>query len=697
MSFDQAKLWSLLPAFYRMRDAEIAERLGTGQGPLEALLGVLAEQIAVIEEDLEQLQDDAFVETCAEWAVPYIGDLIGYRTLYGVAPRVANTRAEVAHTIAYRRRKGTALVLEQLALDVTGWQACAVEFFQRIVTCQYMNHRRAWSHAAPDLRNWKAMDRIGSAFDAVPRTIDVRRIASGRGRHNIPNIGLFLWPLDAHSLSYSPAAKVDDLRWRFSPLNHDQPLVTRPQTEDDITHLATTLNVPRPIGRRVLHEDRLKADANDPTRPVEYYSDSALRKSLRLYLGTAEPLPPVAYKDVCVCDLSDGGGAWAHMPEPGVVAVDPILGRIALPPGLPAGTRVRVDYHYAFGAECGGGEYERRQSFGEPASPVSLRVPDDHPTIQAALDALGGQGVVEISDSGRYEETLSIAVAAGQRIELRAANNHRPTLALTGECTLSGGEDGEIALNGLLVAGDRLHVPAAAGNALRRLRLTHCTLVPGHALNADAEPALPDEPSLQIGIADLELTAERCILGALRMHEGSQAVLRDSILDATAASRAAYAAQDGNGPGGPLTLDACTSIGKLHAQRFALISNSVLLAEPAAGDTWLAPILADRRQTGCVRYSYLSAGARTPRRFRCVPGADTVDPASIGFSSLRYGTAAYAQLARSSSVQILTGADDEGEMGAYHHVHKPQREANLRLRLDEYLRAGLEAGVFHET
>jgi hypothetical protein len=50
----------------------------------------------------------------------------------------------------------------------------------------------------------------------------------------------------------------------------------------------------------------------------------------------------------------------------------------------------------------------------------------------------------------------------------------------------------------------------------------------------------------------------------------------------------------------------------------------------------------------------------------------------------------------STPAAILRGADDEGEMGALHAAFRPQREANLRLRLDEHLRAGLEAGVFHE-
>jgi hypothetical protein len=36
-------------------------------------------------------------------------------------------------------------------------------------------------------------------------------------------------------------------------------------------------------------------------------------------------------------------------------------------------------------------------------------------------------------------------------------------------------------------------------------------------------------------------------------------------------------------------------------------------------------------------------------------------------------------------------------MGAFHALFPAQREANLRIRLDEYLRVGLSAGIFYET
>ena len=115
MSPTADRLYALLPAIYRVRDAQQGE-------PLKALLSIIAEQVAALEENLAQLYDDHFVETCAEWVVPYIGDLVGARGIFTFPEATFSQRAQVANTLAYRRRKGTATVLEQLARDVTGWK-----------------------------------------------------------------------------------------------------------------------------------------------------------------------------------------------------------------------------------------------------------------------------------------------------------------------------------------------------------------------------------------------------------------------------------------------------------------------------------------------------------------------------------------------------------------------------------------------
>jgi len=139
-------------------------------------------------------------------------------------------------------------------------------------------------------------------------------------------------------------------------------------------------------------------------------------------------------------------------------------------------------------------------------------------------------------------------------------------------------------------------------------------------------------------------------------------------------------------------------IGKLHTKLLRLASNSILFARlgAAPGETWSAPLIAERRQEGCVRFCYVPPGAVTPRRFRCVPDAD--HPAVLPhFTSLRYGDPGYGQLRPATDKSIRQGADDESEMGVLHDLFQPQRETNLRIRLDEYLRFGLHAGVFYAT
>lgn len=667
MSFDAKRLQKLLPAVYRIRDEEQG-------GPLSALLSVIAEQMNVLEEDLAQLYDDQFIETCAAWVVPYIGDLIGYRQLYGITSQVRSPRAEVANTIRFRRRKGTAAMLEQLARDVTGWDSRVVEFFQRLATTQYMNHRRPNNLSTPDLRRWEPLERLDSPFDMLAHSVDVRHIASGRGRHNIPNVGIFLWRLRSYSLTDSPAFKVDDHRYLFSPLGTNTLLFTLPETEKEITHLAQPANVPMPISRRVL--DAYKQN---------YYG-----------AGKSIFLKGIAADRIVSCDLSDAdaaGATWAHTPPAGKVAIDPVLGRIALAEA-PANPPL-VTLHYGFSADIGGGEYDRADSLDLQLLPLET-VPEPNVTIQDALNGMPQGGVVEIGDSGRYAETPDLVVARDRRIELRATNTARPTLVLSNDLKISGAAGSEVTLNGLLITGGAVRVVETSDHQeLRRLRLRHCTLVPGLTLSVNGAPQRPAAPSLIVESANTIVEIDHCIVGALRAVEGAHVQITNSIVDATAESGVAYAAIDGSAAGAPLHIENATVVGKVRTVLMERASNTIFLARLADEDTWAAPVLSDRRQEGCVRFSYLPLESRVPRRYRCQPGAERDNgKARPVFTSLRYGDPGYCQLMQSCTSNILQGADDQSEMGAFHDLYQPQRTTNLRVRLDEYLRFGLEAGFF---
>ena len=671
MSFDEKKLYELLPAIYRIRDTEKGE-------PLKELLSIISEQVEVLEENLEQLYDDQFIETCAEWVIPYIGDLIGYRPLHGVAPSISSPRAEVTNTITYRRRKGTAAMLEQLARDVTGWDARVIEFFKLLAATQYMNHIRPENLQTPDLRRWEPLERLDTPFDSLAHTADVRSIASRRGRFNIPNVGIYLFRLYPFSLTSSPAFKLKDRCYFFSPLGNNMQLFTRPETEEEITHLAEPINVPMPISRRVLKE----------------YIDDFYGKDKSLSLNVEGN--DITRDQILVCDLSDAGSSWAHMPKD-KFAIDPLLGRIALPEDLPSNPGVYVSFHYGFSMDIGGGEYERGASFILFES--VRKVPDDFPTIQDALVDLSGNGVVEITRNGIYRESLEINASKSQKIELRAVNGCRPTLVIVDESLpegevpafkIRGADDAEVTLNGLIVTGGMLRV-----NGIGRFNMRHCTLVPGLVLGTDGTPKSPSEPSLIIESPDTVVEIDLSILGGLRVVDATVQI-NSSIVDAMDESNVAYASIDGSKAGGELNIKNSTVIGKVHTILMMLASNTIFMARLAIGDQWAAPVLSERKQEGCVRFSYLPLEARVPRRYYCQP-ATQEDPARLlpQFTSLSYGDAGYCQLSQNCAQEIQKGADDEAEMGVFHDLFQPQRITNLRVRLDEYLRFSLEAGIFY--
>lgn len=698
MSFDAQRLVELLPAVYRARDADQG-------GELRALLTAIAAQAAVIEENLDQLYDDQFIETCSPWVVPYIGDLVGTRGLHLVAPKVQSGRAEVANTIAYRRRKGTASMLEQLARDVTGWDARAVEFFQGLAWAQFMNHIRPGNHYSPNLSDWELLERLGTAFNGAAHTVDVRRIATAHGRYNIPNVGIFVWRIAAQRLTQAPAFSVDTRRFLFNPLGFKTHLVTKPTAEDSITHLANPINVPLPISGRVLSEHF-----------TDYYG---LEQSLFL--------PQQAPGNIMICNLADtdsSGTTWVHTPPPaGKVAIDPVLGRLAF--GDPQPQPPLVTFHYGFSASMGGGEYDRSWSLDDQLEPV---VPIASPaTVQSGLNAVTAGGVAEITDNDRYVETPAINLDVGARLELRAANERRPLVVLGGDWTIQGGANSEVTINGLVISGGALRVPAA-NNHLARLRLVHCTLVPGRTLDINGVPQQPGSPSLIVEADNVTVEIDYCIIGGLQVTETSHTQILDSIVDAGGATGVAYSAPaGGTGSGAPIRVEESTIIGKVWTRVIELASNCIFFARLTDPDPWAAAVLSDQKQTGCVRFCWLPGGSQVPRRYRCQPDleisrqTDAAERAAKAknqnltqtqrdairdevmawlvpaFTSASFGDPAYCQLSDGCPEQISTGADDQSEMGAFHDLFQPQRETNLRLRLSEYLRFGLEAGVFHAS
>src|SRR5206468_7084409 len=120
------KLWGLLPAVYRAEDTDQFDT----NGPLREMINRIGAQAAIVRRSIDRVWEDQSVETCDDWIIPYIGDLLATNLVANLDAR--GQRLDVAKTIYYRRRKGTLAILEEIAFDITGWDAKIVEFFRRM-------------------------------------------------------------------------------------------------------------------------------------------------------------------------------------------------------------------------------------------------------------------------------------------------------------------------------------------------------------------------------------------------------------------------------------------------------------------------------------------------------------------------------------------------------------------------------------
>ncbi|WP_433305761.1 hypothetical protein ACQP2F_18945 [Actinoplanes sp. CA-030573] len=692
-------LYALLPAVHRLRD---------DRGELAALLGIVAEQAGLLRADIEVLYANWFIETCADWVVPYLGDLVGYRmpplpaeALSGPAGRrllrALAPRREVADTVANRRRKGTLAQLEEMAADVTGWYARAVEARPQLIHCQPLRlFPGDPAGALPDLRDGGALDRIGGGFDAITRLPDVR----AAGHRDVPHAGVFVWPLKPYAVDRAPAYCLDGSRhlFTFNALGSDTALVTRPVREVAATHIAEEENVPGFITRRALAD-----------RAAEYYGPG---RSLCVWRSDKDGvLTPVGLGEIVAADLH----GWAYRPRRGQVAVDPELGRIAFPARQAPRYGAVVTYHYAFSDDVGGGSYHRDL----PAAGYRYGVGGEE-QLQTISDAVGRwrtdkeahperrHAVIEIVDNRVYtEQKLELPLDPGDDLTLRAADRKRPILRLLdwhssrvdalriiGPALEDGTEGARFTLDGLLVAGRGVLVTGR----IRHAGLRHCTLVPGWDIDRHCEPVQGGEPSLLLENTTARLTVERSILGPILVDVNEidddplPVRLRDSVVDGTRPDVLAVSAPDGRAAHVRLDVRRCTVLGRVRARSAELLENSIVTGK----------VLISRRGEGCVRFCWIPPGSRTPRRYHCQPDlALATVPPSAGrrarlvvsrltprFDAVRYGTPGYCRLAPSGAEQVVRGADDQSEMGVFHDLFTPWRLAGLRARLDEYLPAG---------
>ncbi|MFN8078358.1 MAG: phage tail protein [Kineosporiaceae bacterium] len=734
MTASGERLLDRLPAHLRARD----EQLG---GLLAALADAVGGELEILERDLDTLYASWFIETCPEWVVPYLADLVGVLDLPPELPGVLSRRGFVANTVAYRRRKGTVAVVEQVARDASGWPAKAVEFFRLLATTTQVNHVRVARPATASLRTPVAAagplelgpsEVAQGALDTLAHTAEVRRIASGRGRFGIPNLAAFLFPQQVYDLGWSPATPPSTAGegWSVHPLGLATPLFAPPVREESIEQLAQEASLPVPLRPRRLLTVLAEARAATPGSARAHELQAALPIAVRIDTASGEGLDPLRVRVRGLENLvrePDGTplDGWQVM-------IDAVTGRIhPFRDGLPdEPDSLQVRHSYGGLADVGAGSHDRTATHqaaldddpyqgdplhGGPGVTRQVAVLADGAvapvlgSLAAALDAAengwaaddpapGASYVISIGDSARYPVAaadpadLEVAVPAATRLVLVAAT-WRSLVVAPGET--------------------RDPVPGVYDASGLRPRLRGDLDLTGEGGSSVVLDGLVIEGDVVVHAGDLgSLTLSGCtVAGSVRIEDGQggghAGAGSDAALQVRVLRSQCGPIRFGREPASLQLVDSTVDAGSPAPAAVAV--SGAALALSVQGSTVLGRVLArtlegsnaildgrvviENRQVGCLRYSFAPRASRVPRRYRCSPTPTAGPLTRPGYVSIDRGSPSYLALDPGCPAEIAEGGEGGAEMGVHHHLGRPVRVRAVARLVDAYLPVGLELGV----
>lgn len=354
--------------------------------------------------------------------------------------------------------------------------------------------------------------------------------------------------------------------------------------------------------------------------------------------------------------------------------------------------------------------------------------------------------IIELNDSDVHRLNANLIVLSrGKSLTIMAKDQQRPTLQL------SPGKACEPGLRVLLAPGSRLELDGLRiqGGDLHLQHWWDADLVTSsaksidcHPVNAKATPPvvvirhctygiIPKQSecgcrgvTLLLSLPNSLVRVEHSILGPIGFgaeppwrqqnpRDVMRLALQDSIIDAGDRTYAIDSRRDRKADEDhrfDLRIHRCTIRGRVHARRLDIAQDSIFLDKLIVG----------RPQTGGMRYCYVHKDSTTPPQYYCQPSLSTArgqstntcgetllkldceqreatsrtTPAPI-FASLDPLAAAYMRLAPNCPVEIRRGAEDESEMGVFHDLYEPHREANLRERLKQFTPVSMRSEILY--
>ena len=476
MTTPRRSLYNRLPEIYHIRDLEQEP-----PGQLQAYLDVLDSVPAEIRDNIEALYHDFFIETCDDWVIPYLADLLGTTHLAGDPWTL---RADVARTVHHRRRKGTLGAIESLTYALSGWAVHTVELRERVGWNQHLNHQRPDSGGLPPLplglatnknisgavrggtvtlRDPALLGFINSPFDPFAHVVDLKPPQACAVGCNIPNLAIYLWRLKEYTVPVTRPFAADDiqdlsagsgpgeaayaLRYEVHPLGEPMVLFNRHRfhADDEPPDLTRPDAVPGPMPMARLCSGAPTGNPHEYV-DIDFYTTPWPQAPGDERPGLTLHMPEIPfggfdwkYRGANLCAWEDG--LFPPLGEHEIV-IDPGHGRLLIGAGggdrsaeaepLAAGLYVSATHGFS-GSTLGTTGAQPIPRADAPPGTLEVNFHIDQNGLRNQLNNLPGNGgdpvVIEIGDSLIHE--LDIAPLALHRsLWIRAASGRRPIIKL---------------------------------------------------------------------------------------------------------------------------------------------------------------------------------------------------------------------------------------------------------------------------
>lgn len=742
------KLWALIPEVHRNEDG-----IAAAPGQLRALVEIFAGQAAVARRSVDRSWADARVEEADDWALAYLGALVGARPVN--ARNRAGTRAGVGRAILYRRRLGTVRLAELLADDIADWDAVASEAFRRLPRHWHMlddgpqpgpiTRTPIWGY--PDLRSTRIDSIVDRAHDDVSHYPDMRRHRGVLGRTNIARVNLHLFRQYAFRLTGVTPVLIDDGLYTLDPSGRDVPLFQPGGRAEADCRAAREWEMRAPIPCRRLNFASFTPVHGDapvgllpllaPLYARRFARESGLIEAANAALAT-DPAPPNALSDAQSAqliaaamdsvsprrNLLPGGdpatlaialavgadaaavpfgperlyaanlAAWgADFAPPGWIEalVDPARGRVSLLQPLAADRDLFVQtIHYGAFWPVGAGSHDRASGLAAAGfAPVAVTAPD----FTAPLS-----GELRFIDSRTFTPALpagGVILAAGD-LTLSAANLERPYVVLGADAGDTVTLRSTVAGSHLVIDGLWIGVFDPGGPNPTRLRIdgrwASVTLRNVTLDPGGVRAAAPAQPAAAIPAVTLEFA------GAIDRITIENSVT-GRIVEITGAA-------DPCATNGVVIADSIvrTNVAApaVRLRNASLtIDRSTVLGDIACGRIDASEllvsgrVLAEDQQAGCFRFSAALTGGRVPHPYESHFFTGRLPVGT--FVSERFGDPGFVQLGPIAPAEIARGGDGGTEIGAYNRGLDPIKRDDLVAKLAEFLPINAIVQLVFET